>query len=80
MSFEFIKSKDKVCLTSSLKLSKIERDNVVYVRTMSQEIHDDRLDRENSNNEENPYESIITMTLKRLIYKQTFDKWEVFCT
>ena len=57
-----IKDRDDVGLTLDQAkhiLIKVEKDNVINVVTRLLEMEETRLDRENSNDEENPYEVMI---------------------
>ena len=74
-----------MCLTSDLARfinTKIEKDNLVNVRMMTQEIEEDRLYKENDSKEEKPYKTIITDDFEKInvnLNTSQMEQWSMLC-
>ena len=82
-TIQFIKDRENVCLTSDHAryiYKKVERDSYVNVETMKQEIEENRLDNNNSNEAENPYQNIIIKDFNRLnvnVNTSHIEQWSI---
>ena len=66
----YVKDRENICLTADQAkyiYKKVEQESIVNVETIKQEIEDDRLDQDNTDNEEevNPYQNIIVNEFDR---------------
>ena len=60
---------------------KVEWESIVNVETIKQEIEDDRLDKDNNNEEETPYWNIITNEFYReSIIASQMEQWSILST
>ena len=60
-TIQFVKDRDEKCLTSDQAryvYKGVEKDSIVNVEIIKQEIEEDRLDKENYSKEKNPYQSM----------------------
>ena len=56
-SLRYVKDRENICMTADQVkyiYKKVEQDSIVNVEMIKQEIEDDRLDKDNDNEEENP--------------------------
>ena len=66
---KFIKDREKVCLTrhqTRYIYKKLEKDSLIDVGTMTQEIEEDRLNNKNDSEVENPYQAMTINDFEKI--------------
>ena len=59
---QYVKDRDNICLTTDQAKNiykKVEKDSLINVEMIKEEIEEDKLDKDNKTREENPYQDMI---------------------